>query len=143
MAHARSKLGAVLAGAILAVLLPAGPAAANSYDYKLSAAVTGASGYAWFDFQQGRYGGNFTPSVSDNKCDGHPVYISVYTNGGLWQKFVNSKGCGNTQSWGWRGFTYKPNQPAATVKYVYVKVCVDDNFDDTCQTSSPKYNPYA
>lgn len=143
MDRGRTNLVGLLAAVVLAVLLPAGSASADSYDYKLSAGVAGASGYAWFDFDQGRYGGNFTPSVRDTKCDGHPVYISVYTDGGLWQKFVNSKGCNKSQSWGWRSFTYKPNQLATTVRYVYVKVCVDDNFGDTCQTSARKNNPYA
>lgn len=143
MGQVRRRLSALVFGALVAVVLPASPASANSYDYKLSAGVAGASGYAWFDFQQGRYGGSFTPTVSDTKCDGHPVYISFYTDGGLWQKFVNSKGCSNKQSWGWRGFTYKPNQTAITVRYVYVKVCVDDAFEDTCQTSGRTYNPHA
>lgn len=142
MRRLQVQLGLVLA-AVLTALLPAGPASANSYDYRLSASVTGASGYVWFDFEQGRYGGNFTPTVSDTKCDSHQVYVSLYTNGGLWQKFVNSRGCGHSQSWGWRSFSYKPNQPAATVTYVYIKVCVDGTFSDTCQTSARKYNPYS
>jgi hypothetical protein len=139
----RAKLikAVLLAVTTTGLLLPAGRASADSYDYKLSAAVDGASGYVWFDFEQGRYGGNFTPSVSDIKCDSHPVYINFYTNGGLWQKFTNSKGCRHSQSWGWRSFSYKNNQPASTVNYVYIKVCVSDYFGDTCRTSARKYNP--
>lgn len=143
MRPALIKTALLSAVAATGLLLPAAPASASSYDYKLSAAVDGAQGYVWFDFEMGRYGGNFTPTVTDNKCDSHPVYVSFYTDGGLYQKFVNSQGCGHTQSWGWRSFTYKYNQPASTVKYVYVKVCVNDNFGDTCATSARKYNPYA
>jgi hypothetical protein len=136
----KASLGA--AATVLSLLLPASAASADSYDYRLSASVTGASGGAWVDFEQGRYGGHFTPDVKDTKCDSHDVYINFYTDGGLWQQFRNSRGCGHSQGWGWRTFTYKRNQPATTVRYVYVKVCVDDHFNDTCATSARRYNPY-
>ena len=141
MGRGLTKIGVLLALTLTGLLLPANSASADNFDYKLSAAVDGASGYVWFDFDQGRYGGSFTPTVSDTKCDSHSVYVSFYTDGGLYQKFVNSKGCNHTQSWGWRPFSYKNNQPATTTKYVYIKVCVDDAFSDTCQTSARKYNP--
>lgn len=143
MRTSRRSAALLLGVTLCALLLPAAPASADNYDYKLSAAVIGASGYVWFDFIRGRYGGDFTPTVSDTKCDGKSVYVSFYTDGGLYQKFQNSLGCNRSQSWGWRSFTYKYNQPASTTKYVYIKVCVADYWGDTCQTSARKYNPYA
>jgi hypothetical protein len=136
------KTALLMAVTAAGLLLPAAAASANSYSYKLSAAVDGAQGYVWFDFESGRYGGNYTPTVTDNRCDNHPVYVSFYTDGGLFQKFQNSQGCSHTQSWGWRQFSYKPNQTVTTMNYVYIKVCVADHFGDTCQTSGRTYNPY-
>src|SRR5689334_18372411 len=123
MRRALTTTAVAVMTALVAVLLPAATASADNFDYRLEASVDGASGGAWFDFSRGRYGGDFTPDVKDLKCDGHPVYISFYTDGGLWQKFVNKQGCRHNQSWGWRGFSYKNNQPATTTGYVYIKVC--------------------
>lgn len=57
-------------------------------------------------------------------------------------EFVNSKGNGRSFTWTDPGFTDKRSQPAGKVTLVYIRVCVDDAFADTCQASGKLYNPY-
>jgi hypothetical protein len=71
-----------------------------------------------------------------------PVDISISTDGGLWQSSVNSKGNGLSFTWTDQGFTDKKSQRASKVTFVYIRVCVDDAFADTCRTSGKLYNPY-
>jgi hypothetical protein len=58
-------------------------------------------------------------------------------------EFVNSKGNGRNFTWTDQGFTDTMNWPASKVTLVYIRVCADDAYTDTCQTSGKQlYNPY-
>jgi hypothetical protein len=138
----RATLALMPAAAAALTVLPARAAQAVdcSRPRHLSTYVDGATGWADICFDHGRYGGHFDATVSDDRGDSHPVYISFYTDGGLWQKFVNKKGVGHSFTWTDQDFTYKKNEPASDVQYVYIKVCVD-RYRDTCKTSGRLYNP--
>lgn len=137
----RTFVGSVV---LTAALLPAGQARADvcSNPVPLSASVNAASGNAYVCWTVGRYGGYYFGSIKDTRADGHPVYLAFMTNGGEYRRHWNRAGNGTVSDFYDQSFSYKPNQPATTVAWVAVKVCVDDRFSDTCSTSQRLYNPY-
>ena len=84
--------------------------------------------------------------VEDDECNGQPVYAVLrvtFTNDGTRHTSTlryDYNGCGGTGT-NHLNLTYSDN---FTIKYVAIKLCNEDAFDDTCSTGANSgKSPYA
>ncbi len=143
VANMRFKSGIPRAGFViaiaLAVLMPAAHAYAAS-PQTATVAQGSVSGSMTFTFTDHDSWNGGTLRVFDTKADSSSVYVQIKDN---WGQQGSNKNCntGNAGYCTFPGLYY--NSGRGTVRYVYLRGCVDSVWTDECSSGAQKLNVFA
>ncbi len=143
VANMRFKSGIPRAGFVIAIALAVLMPAAHAYAATTNTALVdqgSVSGTMTFTFAAHDSWESGTLRVKDTKADSSSVYVQIKDN---WGQQGTNKSC-NTGYNGyctWTKLSY--NRSQGTVRYVYLRGCVDSVWTDECSSGEVKRNPLA